>query len=255
MKKGCFLVLIALLSTGSAFFAQNTNTPAPFGANANGENLNNDLANMLDGRQYHSAVAFDNRYRGIQGSPFMWDDWSEGILVTLDSQVIKKTLLFKFDAYSNEIWIKDATGNERVLFSNQVRSLELKSATGEAKLLRKFEVPGADDLHRFYEVIYTGKNYTLIREIKKILKKADLEDKGLVTVGKPYDRFEAAPVNYYLREGSRLFASASLKKKVFIENCPADKTAKVEIFCKEKGIKGKLSMADAVMLLQYMDTN
>ena len=117
-------------------------------------------------------------------------------------------------------------------------------------------MPIADDPHRFYQVIFIGKNYTLVRDVKKILKKADLEDKGLVTVGKPYDRFEnAALTDYFLKTGSKTFALASLKKKVFMETCPAGKISKTETFCKQKGLKGKLSEAEAAMLLRFMDTN
>jgi hypothetical protein len=50
------------------------------------------------------------------------------------------------------------------------------------------------------------------------------------------------------------FAPDTLKKKNFTDRCSPETLEKTENYCKQKNIKGKLTEADAIALLQFMDT-
>jgi hypothetical protein len=203
-----------------------------------------------------AATAFDDRYEGVKGSPYLFETWTEGRLTLSDSAVVKEVYLFKFDLIENEVRIKVAQ-QERILTNRELQSLELKipnDASGKSVLLKKVKLPDSDNRHLFGIFLYEGKHLSLYKHIKKVFKKANLEDKGIVTLGNAYDSFEET-TTIFIRRNMETPEKTSLKKNdiIFHSKLSKAKMDEVNKFCREHEIGGKLTDAEAVELISYID--
>lgn len=226
----------------------NPNNPAL----SNGASVTDEIINLSSGGYYSTALQFDNRYKGIKGSPFAWDEWSDGTLYLTDSTIVGTPLKYKFDAYGNEIWTKDAAGQEIVLYSHQFWGLDLKHPNGNSWAFRKMAVPGEPDPHRFYRILHAGKKYILFDNVRKSIKRADYQDRGLYTSGSTDDTFEEKNT-YWLRAADQSVQEVSLKKNTLLKALPAAASSSAEVYCKKNGLKGKLSDTEAVGLMQFLE--
>ncbi len=214
-----------------------------------------ELRKALSGSQARNVTGFDNRYEGVKGSPFLFEDWLEGKLVLSDSAVVSNQLLYKFDAVKNEVWIKMNNGQERILFNNELLSFEFYKPDGKKIKFKKVKLPESENRHHFIITIFDGQNATLLKDIKKIFRKSNLEDKGIVTVGNPYDWFEEINT-FYVKKGNTQLEKVVLKKSNIIDAFKLSKpaTESVEKFCKSNDIKGKLTEEEALKMIVYIDS-
>lgn len=248
MAKYPYLVWLVVCFSTRFLSAQEAST-SPYGPMANGANAADEINQLADSKHYRAVAGFDNRYQGIKGSPFWAEEWTPGVLYLKDSSLIRKAFVYKFDTYSNEIWAKDSTGFVRVLHSAQLQGLDLKQPGGSTCLLRKSDIPAlAGGPDRLYQQLYSGKQYVLVADIRKILKKSNLEDRGLVTVGNAFDWFEAQ-YTYWLKIGNQPFVEVSLKKNKFTDALGA----KAETYCKQQKYKAKLTPEEAAQVLHFLE--
>jgi hypothetical protein len=249
MKKVWTFYFLSLWAT--PFMAQTATVDNPA---ANNTFKDDQLSRALDTRSMRNVIQFDNRYEGVKGTPFWYADWTSGRLQVKDSVYVKSAITFKFDLVNNEIWIKTPELGERVLFSKGIMSLEITRPDGQKLLLKKVKLPeGAEPSYHYLSVmLFEGKHFTLVKDMKKVFRKANLQDKGIVTVGNPYDWFE--DINkYYIQRGQEKFVEINLKRTNLIELMDKSVQKEVEKFCKDKGLHGKLTDAEAVELVAFMD--
>ena len=232
----------------SAWGQANPNNPAL----ANGASVSDEIINLSSGGYYSTAVQFDNRYKNIKGTPFLWDIWSEGTLYLSDSTVVGTPLQYKFDGYSNEIWTRDAAGLEMVLYSHQFWGLDLKHTDGSRWSFRKMAVPDVADPHRFYRILYAGSRHILFEDIQKTIKRADYQDRGIYTTGSTDDTFEEKKT-YWMRVAEQSVQQVSMKKNALLKAVPGGSSARAEAYCKSKGLKGKLSEQEAAGLVEFLE--
>lgn len=213
-----------------------------------------ELRKALSGSQGRNVTGFDNRYEGVKGSPFLYEEWLDGKLVLADSAVVANKLQYKYDTYNNEIWVKMNDGQERILYNKELMYLELYTPKGEKIKLKKVKLPDSFDRHQFAVSVFTGNNVSLIKHVKKVFRHSNLEDKGMVTVGNAYDWFEDV-TTYYVKKKDKEFEKAAVKKSNFVEALRLSKpaTESVEKFCKTNDIKGKLTDEDAIKIMAYVD--
>ncbi len=243
----CIALFCATLCV-SAWGQANPNNPVL----PNGASVTDEILNLSSGGYYSTALQFDNRYKSIKGSPFLWDEWSEGTLYLTDSTIVGTSLKYKFDAYSNEIWTKDAAGLELVLYSHQFWAVDIKHADGSRWMFRKMAVPDVNDPHRFYRVLFAGSKYTLFADVQKTIKRADYQDRGLYTSGSTDDAF-VDKKTYWVRVAEQSVQEAGLKKNILLKALPGAASARADSYCKKKGLKGKLSEAEAVGVLEFLE--
>ncbi len=211
-----------------------------------------EIRRALNTSNSRQATGFDNRYEGVQGSPFLFEDWLEGILVLSDSAVVNDKIKYKFELLNNTIWIKLATGEERILFNRDLLELVLKAQNNNSYLIKKVKLTDKTDKNHFSIFLFENEHFTLIKDVKKVFRKANLEDKGIVTVGKAYDWFEEV-AKYYIKTGNKSnFEEINLKKSDFISLAPKSHEKMIEQFCKTHDIHGKLADAEAVKLITYL---
>jgi hypothetical protein len=248
MKKLIFL--FCLIQYGPLIFAQDGKID---NATMNSFSKLDNIKSLLSTKA-RNVTPFDNRYEGVKGSPFIHTDWLEGRLILADSTLVKNRMLYKFDAMKNEIWVQSLTGQEHILYNRDVISLDLIQKDGKKIKFRKFKMPQSQDRHHFTIGLFEGKNWFLAKEIKKIFRASNLEDKGIVTVGNAYDWFEDQ-VTFYLRKEDFEAKKVSLKKNDIVEAAQLSKNNLflANQFCNEKGLKGKLTEEQAIELVGYLD--
>ena len=189
----------------------------------------------------------------MKGTPFLAADWNIGFLQLKDSTFIKSDIKLKFDLMNNAIWIKAPQLGERILSSNDILSLKIALPDGHKFLFKKVAIPeNSQNLHYFSIILHEGRNFTLVKDAKKVFRKANFEEKGITTVGNPYDWFEELNT-YYVQKGKALFAKIDLKRGNLIELVDKSRQKEVEAFCKDKGLRGKLTPEEAVELVKFMD--
>lgn len=253
MKKICFSICIvyANLLVGQ--------TPASTVTGASSQVfVQEELNRALDPFGGHAITGFDSRYEGVKGTPFLYDSWGTGRLMLSDSLLVKSEYSLRFNANTNEIHIK--LGEiERVLSNRELLSVELEyalpSVSSQKIKLKKIVLPDNLDRHIFGIYLHDGSKFLLYKHIKKVFKKADFQDKGVATVGNNFDSFNEQ-ISYYLKEKSNAPIKINLKKGDIIAACKLSKNnqIKVDTFCKEKKISGKLTEIEAIELISFVET-
>lgn len=249
MKKFFILLIsLAIVSISSAqLVVQGVDN-----ASMNSFTKTDEMRKALNASNSRQATGFDNRYEGVQGSPFLFEDWLEGTLTLNDSAVVRDKMKYKFELINNTIWLKLNTGEERILYNQELLALELTHNNGTHYLIKKVKLPDATDKNHFSIVLFESDNMTLVKDVKKVFRKANLEDKGIVTVGKAYDWFEDV-VKYYIKTGNKsYFEEINLKKSNVISLAPKSHEKMIEQYCKANNIRGKLDDAEAVKLVKYI---
>lgn len=211
-----------------------------------------EMRKALNASNSRQTTGFDNRYEGVQGSPFMFEDWLEGTLTLNDSAVVRDKMKYKFELINNTIWLKLGTGEERILYNRELLALELTAQNGTRHLIKKVKLLDIIDNNHFSIVLFESDNITLVKDVRKVFRKANLEDKGIVTVGKAYDWFEDI-VKYYVKTGNKsYFEEINLKKSNLISLAPKSHEKMIDQYCKTNDIRGKLSDEEAVKLVKYI---
>jgi hypothetical protein len=240
------LFLLFILSVTRAQVAATDN------ASMNSFTKQDQLYRVLDQKSARNVQTFDNRYEGVKGTPFVFEDWSEGMLMLKDSAKVTEQLVYKFDLTKNELWIKLPTGQQRILYNNELLEFEFYRPDGKKHIFKKVKLPENADKNHFGQILFEGENITLVKDTRKIFRKSNLEDKGLVTVGNAYDWFEEV-TDFYIKMNGRSLEKIKMKKGDFIEKMPKAFEKQIERFCKNNDISGKLNNEEAVKLVEYLD--
>ncbi|TNE53487.1 MAG: hypothetical protein EP344_14925 [Bacteroidetes bacterium] len=214
-----------------------------------------ELSSAISGGRSKFVQTFDNRFNdAVKGSPFLCDEWIPGTLTLFDSTTTGDSLLFKFDAYHNEVWVRKIKGDSVIPYSDYIRAIDLRHPDGRAWHFKKYHVDNGSNPVRFFQPVYEGTTYTLIKDEYKPLVKANFVERGVYTTGLPYDRFEGTTVDYYLQKGKgESFEKVSLKKKSLLEAVPAGKKNAADSYCKKNKIGKGLSETEATALLQVIE--
>jgi hypothetical protein len=187
-------------------------------------------------------------------SPFLFDEWNDGILILPDSTIIKEDIQFKFNAQRNEIWIKLNSGLIRILDNRELHALILKRTNQEPVVLRKYKLSDRHSNSHFSIALYEGKEIHLIKDVKRMFLLADEVEKGVATIGSPYDRYENI-TKYYLKIGSTVPQKIKYSRSAIISalKLPKDLRLKLENFAKNKNIQKKPTERELILLLDYAE--
>jgi hypothetical protein len=255
MKKNLLLTTLLSILIAQISIAQ-VKIEAPIAAadNAamNSFTKEDQLFRVLDPRSAKNVQTFDNRYEGVKGTPFVFDDWSNGTIILKDSSKVTDQLLYKFDLTLNELWVKLPTGQQRILYNSEFLAFELYRPDGKKYIFKKVKLPESVNNNHFAHILFEGKNVTLVKNTKKVFRKSNLEDKGLVTVGNAYDWFEEQH-EYFIKMNGKSTEKIKLKKGDIMEKWPKSLEKQIEQYCKSNDIGGKLTDEEAIKLIEYLD--
>jgi hypothetical protein len=248
MKKALTFSIFCLFAT--PFFAQSS---AVDNAAMNSTLKEEQLHRVMD-KSARNVTQFDGRYDGVKGTPFLFEDWTLGSLQLKDSTFGKNPLSFKFDLINNEVWVKTNDIGERILFSKEILVLKLNRPDGRKYVFKKLKLPidPTRNYHYFSLVLFEGNNFTLVKDTRKVFRKANLEDRGVVTYGKAYDWFEEIN-RYYIQKAKGDFKEIVLKRGNLIKMVEKTQEKEVEKFCKEHGLRGQLTDDEATAIVRFME--
>ncbi len=182
------------------------------------ENANN-LIRDVDGRLNmgtYTTSSFDSRYEGIKGSPFFISEWISGQMAFVDGKIFNEVPL-KYNAYTKELMMKRPSGDSLIVFPYQVQSFTINDPVTKAnftfKRYPKAQTAKYDMREVYFLVLYEGKT-TLLKLVKKNLKKADYKDPYSNNIR--YDTYEDAN-EYYLLKADATMTKIKRNKKSVLE--------------------------------------
>ncbi len=221
----------------------------PFGSLANAQSARDELSIAISG-EMKNAYTFGSKYKGILGSPFLSNEWQKAIIcLKRDSIIIDRTdVKIKFDVYSNELWIMHKRDSS-IINSNDIHWFELRET--EHRKYKKFPTVNSGKPNLFYEEIFNDKGVILIKQISKKLIKADFVDKGMYTIGQPYDRFEEK-IEYLWKNKNGEFTEVKLNTKDLEKFVEKSSKKSFSEFLKQQNLKGKITEKEAVLILSYV---
>jgi hypothetical protein len=142
-------------------------------------------------RTSNAVLSFNDRYEGVKGSPFLFDDWqiAEVVLARGDTAFTK----LKLDLFAHEAWVILSTGDSLIVRPGIIKSITFTDASGNQ---RRFVFTINKKETGYYETLYEGDQVSLACKRRKELKKAVIS--GAYTTGNPYDEFFDESPRYFI---------------------------------------------------------
>lgn len=187
------------------------------------------------------AITFDNRYQGVQGSPYFWNDFrtSELIINKKDTLNGVQTRLQLVEPYV-EVMV-----NGRVQGQLSFSTLNTMRVNNPDGTLGVYVTKTIDDKVELMEVLHDG-HVKLYQRLRKRMMKADYE--GAHSVDKRFDEYVNL-FSYYLEDATGNLHKVKLRAKAFTNVMPADKT-QIQKYFKQNIIK---EPKDVLPLLNEID--
>lgn len=150
---------------------------------------------------------FDERYEGVKGSPYIFDDWQSGKIYSKKGPFDYVNL--NYDAYNNEIHIKT---NRGIIFidNSKVDSFKVKMDKQDAIYLNTLSVCKNCEIdNQFYVLEIARSNNSLLAERKDVdFLKADY--KGAFSSGRTFDEYYSEN-SFYLLSPDKIIKANNLK--------------------------------------------
>jgi hypothetical protein len=234
------LIVLLLCSISVMGFAQEPSTGLD--AQSNTEAIGGAKGNA------NTARAFDNRYEGVRGTPYLRNQWTPGLVKYKDGKVSKG--VFKVDVYGNSLMALLPSGDSMVVVDKGVEEVNLELAEEQTEVLKKYLLEPARHADGTYAVLlYSGPTRFLIHK-KKNLMQASYQ--GGYSAGRPYDEFIDASSYYIHPEGAQPVKINRLNKKNVLGALPKH-AQQVKSYLAEQKLDLQQE-ADVVRLLQYYDS-
>lgn len=187
-----------------------------------------------------SVQTFDNRYEGIKGSPYVFEDFLKGT-VTIN-KVVYDELYLNIDAYNNIVLFKRNPSDQEKAFNNS--KIEKFTVERENGTVKQFElILNETREYTICEILFSGKSKHYKTYSKTIIK-ADYQ--GAYSSNKRYDEFD---------EIVRYFVDGVLYKNNLkgITGVYPTYAAEIKKFVKDNNLKLNLD-GDLIKLLAFIDT-
>lgn len=188
--------------------------PAP----ASPANLNK--TNIAPG-EFQTFFAFDHRYEGIQGTPYLLKGWTTANIVLADKRYVENVPA-RYDAYRRYLIVRPNGGKDSVwLDANRVSEFSfLPVLTGQPnRVFRVFaDAPDVTQRSAYVEVLHQGPGYALLKLPRKNLVKANFE--SAYSADRRFDEF-VDRVSYFLRRPDGSVVELKLSRKGLISAAPA----------------------------------
>ncbi|MHA6247898.1 hypothetical protein ACXYMU_08195 [Pontibacter sp. CAU 1760] len=197
-----------------------------------------------------SVRLYDNRYEGVKGTPYFYEDWAEATITSKNT--IYKDIQVKFNVVENELFYRNAAGKEFILKPQYVDNFTLKGQTVvQPVTFKKFEALAAEDLKlasTFVIPIYDGKQVQLVKLPQKLLVKANFE--GPYKSGNTYDEFRDEQVYYLIGPGKGV-SKVKLNKRALLKALPGNQQDKLENYIKARQLDVNAEAGWAKVLAYY----
>lgn len=205
---------------------------------------------LIDPGAFGLVQRTDNRYEGVQGSPYFLNQWVQGRIEMVNGQNYDKVPL-KFDAFSQNLVLRrDAMRDSIIVFPMQVKQFVLKAEDGAEWTFRRFpmvKVKDNDLRDGYFLVLYEGKT-SLLKRVSKVFKKADYKDPYSTNVR--YDAYNN-DFNYFVLRPDNTLVKVKKSKKALYDALD-DKGANFEAFAMQEKLDFKTD-TDFARVVKYYD--
>ena len=236
--KNIILILAFLIPVWCA--AQNVTMPERYEAKEN-------LKALSDMEHAESIRTFDNRYEGVKGTPFVFEEFHPGeVYLKTKNKVVVQDL--NYDCFENEIvYVDPATKAIRLMNKFQVdffiiRNGDMEMTFVPLKLEGETETIFAEVLYNQGSIVYKvyGKGWV----------KANYE--GGYSPDRRYDEFVDKSDLYFLKKGEPILYKARRSKKQLVAAFPGHEK-EISSFIKANKLNLKEDES-LVSLLKYYDS-
>ena len=197
-------------------------------------------------------IVSDSKYEGVQGSSFIFDKFLPGKIIINDSIITKEIVMMNIDVIADEVRFKTPNKPERALNNSKFLGVQMTDETGKTYIFKRFRVYEKAFGNSLVQIISESDKMTLVKSIQKQFHRADYEDRGVTSTGKPYDFFETI-TTYYVKKGNHLFKKIKLLKNEIIGLAPPEKFQNLDKLCRDHHIGTKLDENEAVALLKTIE--
>jgi hypothetical protein len=220
------------------------------------------------------GLGFDNRYEGIQGYPYLFDQWRPSRVLEINRDTFSGIVEVNFDLVRQILMVRLPDGTLGELSPVSVESVVVMGTAtevsvanvprrkdnfivynyNEVPIFQEFVVFPEGEIanngsvyRRFYEILNDGR-FVLLKSVNKRLERASFT--GAYATGKRYDEF-LTQTQYWLRKPSGSFTKMPLKHRVVLKLLKEYKT-KVNEIVKEYQLELNIE-SDIITLLQILN--
>lgn len=236
------LFTVSIGSIGAQISAETANDP--------NENLRA-LGNMSTSNTA-GALTFDNRYEGVQGTPFLFPTWYKGSLRFAKKDTMSAPVDMNVNLITQTVNVRLKDGSIGEISAMYTKGLKVFDE--EQGKYRTWVTLSEKDVERkrsvrlkFYEELHSG-TFNFLKSVGKSFVKADYS--GAYAVGERYDEF-VTEESYWMQTPGQPYEEVKLKRK-HVENALDAYGDQVKALSKEH--KLNLGRAeDIIQLLEFLE--
>lgn len=187
-----------------------------------------DIMNYSDISKFNVAAKTlaENNFSDIDGSPFLSDDFVEGVLVTNEGDVIVD-IPMKINLYTKQVIAESHIGTLILLDERQYQEIIIPYEGQDLV----FKRANSEKPQEFYEVLFESADLTFIKEHYVTVKEGT--SNGIASRNKEFSH----RTRYYVVQENGLAVKTRLKKKSLLALLPAALAKEMEAYASNNNIK------------------
>ena len=231
----------------SLFIISYTSSFAQLGNSTSGSTS---VTDVIDPSYQNTGLRYAERFKEVEGSPYLFDTWKSGELVTSVGKKVEG-LTLKFDAYSN-ILVLQKEEEEVALMDGAISEFSLFDLEGKQMLFRKFPL-GKMGKQVFAQILFYGK-LILVKHHKVSRVRKENNSGGYGDAGnmKETEHFSHTNVYYIKQKESDTFEPFKPNRKAMLKMLP-DHQDEITSYMKKEKLKLK-DDDEIIQLLQYYES-
>lgn len=190
-------------------------------------NLNSLVAQETDVLMTNTRGIDKDRYKGVKGTPYIYDEWQTGRIISVDADVIEGVPL-NFNGMTNGFEIKKGNAYIELDPKWYIRVIVDGKTPEEDVVFQKNFLPPLKD--KFTRQVFKGKDFTVVEDFRSKIETKVINNVGKNEILKKF----YSKTNYYLIK-DRKPTMFRLKKKVLFPLLGHEK--ELEKFIKKEKIK------------------
>ncbi|MDX1942723.1 MAG: hypothetical protein SFU99_19320 [Saprospiraceae bacterium] len=201
------------------------------------------------------AIGFDNRYEGIKGTPFLFDEFHTGSILFVKQDTFSTPVKMNVDLITQTITVQLRDGSMGEITAAYVQAIKVSDPASPRKtrsfiVANEGAVEGMKSVRpKFYEALYKGE-FMFLKAVQKKFRKADYA--GAYSADRRYDEFLTEEA-YWLKSPKSAYEKINPKRKDILKTLSAYES-EIEKIAKEKklGLNGE---EDISKLLEFLEAS
>jgi hypothetical protein len=208
-----------------------------------------DVENKPMFQRFDNMIVPDERYEGVKGSHFFYDDrYHEGSMTMTKNRSFGKDVMFRFDQAEGTVQMKYADDKEILVNHDEILNFEL-FVENKSVVFVRMKTPRNTTDFTLVQVIYYSPTLKVVRDPRKKLKR--VENTGAYSQNQIYDTYDN-DYHYFVQRGEESIQEVKPTAKSFGKAMP-DKAKKIEILFKAAKTKGEMSVSKLAEIMKKVD--